>query len=142
MLLVADASVVAKLFLDEADKPQALALFRHATVEGAPLLVPDIIVLECMSVGLRKSVPLGEIHDILTVAFGAFLKPIVPGRESWNLAEEMSKGHRDHGRPSLQDCLYHALAIEHDGMLVTADRSHLNKTKRWGHAMVLADWQP
>ncbi|MEC9342386.1 MAG: type II toxin-antitoxin system VapC family toxin [Pseudomonadota bacterium] len=142
MVLVADASVVAKLFLDEEDKPMAVDLFRHATVEGEPLLVPDIVVSECMSVGLRKSVPLGEVHDMLTVAFGAFLKLVVPDRGIWVLAGEMAKGHPDHGRPGLQNCLYHAIAIELEGTLVTADRGHLNKTARWAHAIALDEWRP
>jgi len=40
----------------------------------------------------------------------------------------------------IPDAAYHALAIEHDGVFVTADEKYLQKTASVGHIVHLKDW--
>jgi predicted nucleic acid-binding protein len=45
------------------------------------------------------------------------------------------------GYPTLNDCVYHAIAINRAATLVTADRRHFAKTKHLGRITLLADWR-
>lgn len=40
----------------------------------------------------------------------------------------------------LFDTLYHAVALEHDASLITADRKYYNKARHLGQIVYLADW--
>jgi len=42
----------------------------------------------------------------------------------------------------LFDTLYHAVALERDAQLVTADERYLRKVRTIGHLMGLAEWNP
>lgn len=61
--------------------------------------------------------------------------------EDWLLAEELALGDPARGRPGLADSLYHAISIRRDATMITADRTHFNKTRHRGHFAMLADWQ-
>lgn len=56
-MIVVDASVFAKLFLDEPDRPEAEALFAHVAERDVELVAPSLIVYEALPIGLRHAVP-------------------------------------------------------------------------------------
>lgn len=41
----------------------------------------------------------------------------------------------------LFDTLYHALALEREALLISADRRYYNKAHKLGHIVYLADWE-
>jgi len=49
-------------------------------------------------------------------------------------------GHKNSGFPSLNDCIYHALAKNHNTWFITADNRHKVKTEKEGHVILLKDW--
>lgn len=97
--------------------------------------------MECLSVALRYGVPFALVHNLVQSARGEYLEIIVPDVDDWLLAEKLALGDPVHGRPGLADSLYHALAIRRGAVMITADRSHFNKTKHHGCVMMLEDWQ-
>lgn len=53
------------------------------------------------------------------------------------IKSELEKGE---GRPSLQDCIYHAVALVEGGTFVTADERHVRKTAHHGSVALLREW--
>ena len=142
MTLVIDASVLVKLFRDETDSSQAHEFCQWVADERHPVIEPYILkhelCLATLTSQMAFTVPLALLAGYRR--FGWQL--IDPPRSTWLLAEEICRsGSKKAGFPSLQDSLYHALAIDTGGTLVTADTRHLAKTKSFGHAVALADWE-
>lgn len=120
MVIVLDASVLVKLFVDEplSDEAQAVAA-RHAMI-----LAPEIVRVEVASAITRKA----RNHELSAEAAAAKLADwrefaalgnvrLTPDRDVLPAAEQLSLGLRH----PLADCLYLAVA-ERDGLpLVTAD---------------------
>jgi len=143
MTLVIDASVFNKLFLKEDDTPDAQAFLTAAITARAPLIAPTLLRLEMCKVALHYGVAFSVPLGILNVHIAAGLELIDPSDVIWEQAETLSHhGHDKSGYPSLEDSLYHALAIRAGGTFVTADTRHLAKTVAdFGHAVALRDWE-
>ena len=140
-LTVVDASVFNKLFLDEPDRPQAVAFFRHMLTEGLPFGAPEYLKLEaCQSAlhyGHDFSVPL----DLLEKYTEGGFQWIELGKPHWAKAQEISRdGNPKAGYPTLLDSLYHAAAIVEGGIFLTADAKHAKKAVEYGHLTLLTDW--
>jgi len=142
-LYVIDASVFNKLFLDEPDRPQALAFFRHVLSEGLPFGAPELLKLEACQCALHYGHDFAVPFDLLeTYAEGGF-RWIDLGKDHWMKAQEISRaGHSKSGYPTLLDSLYHAAAIVEGGTFLTADAKHAAKTTELGHLLLLSDWAP
>lgn len=41
----------------------------------------------------------------------------------------------------MYDSVYHAMAIINDGVFITSDKRHYEKTKSFGHITLLKDWE-
>jgi len=142
-LLVIDASVFCKLFLDEPDRPQAQALFRHAIENDVHLMSPSLLLYEALSVALHYEVPFEAIHTLLDAQRAAGMRLVEPDRAVLLRAEEIAtSGDTRSGHPALQDAIYHALALEMGGTLVTADRKYVGKAEEFGEVVLLEDWAP
>jgi predicted nucleic acid-binding protein len=142
-MIVVDASVFAKLFLDELDHDQAEALFSHALETELPLVAPSLLLYESLSIGLRHGVPFEEITGLLGRLRIARLEISEPDESELFLAEHIATtGNKAAGYPGLQDSIYHATAIQRDGLFVTADARHVAKAGQFGHVTLLADWKP
>ena len=142
MTIVIDASVFSKLYLNEADSDVAHAFCRAAALSNQILAAPHLLKHEmCLSTlrwGISFEIPLSILEAYRDIG----LQLVDPPKSTWLLAEKICRSGNDKsGHPGLQDSLYHALAIETDGVLVTADTRHLAKTKAFGHAISLADWK-
>lgn len=117
MILVVDASVACKWFVEEKDSAAAEALLGS----GASLLAPDLLAPEFVNVAWTK-LRRGEIGE-------AQAKAMVAGLP--NLFDELVPSHTLAGQAfaiataldhPAYDCFYLALAKAHGGRLVTADR--------------------
>ena len=141
-MIVVDASVFNKLFLDEPDRPQAQALFRHAIQHDIPLFAPQLLLYEVLSTALHYQVPFGEVHELLALQRAAGMRLVEPSLAVIRRAQEIAtSGNAKAGHPALEDCIYHALALEAGALFVTADRKHVAKTKPFGGIQLLADWK-
>ena len=122
MILVVDASVACKWFIEESGSAEAANLFTAA--DG--LIAPDLIVPEVCNALWRKRRG-GEIGTAQATAaidsLGGLLDDIVPGvglaARSFAIAEAL-------GHP-VYDCFYLALAELRQTKLVTADKRLLDR---------------
>ena len=141
MNLVIDASVFGKLFLKEPDSQTAQAFLQAAIQTKASLLAPNLLRFEMCGMALHHGIPFAVPLEILDAHIGIGLTLIDPSNDIWSTAETMSRdGHKKSGFPSLEDSLYHALAIHAEGTFITADMRHLAKTQQYGHALALERW--
>lgn len=138
--LVIDTSVFNKLYLEEADSDQAIALFRRATAREFELQAPDLLYLEVISTANSYKVPIDFVVQLLDFQTRHLL-PLRPlSRTEMRKAIEITQqGHPQSGYPSIYDSVFHAMALCNGATLVTADRRHYEKTKLLGNVVQLKD---
>jgi predicted nucleic acid-binding protein len=121
-MIVVDASVAAKWYLDEPGKEEAAALLDDIE----PLAAPEIVGVEVASAIARRA-RLGQISadDALRLLaeWQASLDDELIRLESWRTDLEQGCRLACELRHALADCLYLAVAIRLDAFLVTADRT-------------------
>jgi predicted nucleic acid-binding protein len=128
LIVVVDASVAVKWFIQEPDRPAA----RRLLEPQSHLIAPDLIVAEVANAMWRRTLA-GEGHArqaSLTAAslprFFAWLLPLTPlAARAVEIAAEL--------RHPVYDCFYLALAEREEAMLVTADRRLIERLagSRW-----------
>lgn len=79
-MIVVDASVFNKLFLNEPDTPEAVALFRHALETGRDIIAPTLLLFEALSVALHYGVSFEAVHDLLSAQRSAGMRLLEPDR--------------------------------------------------------------
>ncbi len=100
------------------------------------------MLYEALLAALHFQIPFQTVHELLTLQRKAGMKLVDLPAEVLELAETITtSGTKKSGHPSLQDSLYHALAIHVGGDFVTIDRKHVIKTKYPGHVILLSDWK-
>lgn len=116
MTLVVDASVAVKFVVKEHDTEQARELLKSPE----PLIAPDWLLIEVAST-LWKKVKRSELLAIHAARhlddMPLFFQELLPSQHLVAEAFEWSIRLRH----SVYDCLYVALAVQEDCMLVTAD---------------------
>jgi predicted nucleic acid-binding protein len=137
MRLVVDASVAVKWFLKErSDEPhlaQAEAVAAAVELSGTVLLAPAHWILEIIAV-LARTDP-GAVDDALL--FLDDMKPTtIQSVPTLKRAPDLSILLKHH----LFDTLYHAVALEEDATLVTADEVYFSKARDLGSIELLADF--
>lgn len=141
-MIVPDASVFAKLFLEEADRSRAESDVRARVGRHLGTCRAHAHHLRGLSIGLRRDVPFAEIIGLFDRLGGACLSIEEPTTEELIRAEEIARlGNRASAYPALQDSIYHAMAIRRGGIFITADRRHVAKAKQFGNVVLLADWR-
>lgn len=141
MTVVIDASVFNKLFLQEDDTPTAVDFIKSVVNADTPMLAPNLLRLEMCKTALHFGVDFSVPLAILNAHIAAGLALIEPADEIWRTAQKICRtGNKKAGFPTLDDSLYHALAIHADGTFVTADRRHLAKARKFGHVTLLSQW--
>lgn len=137
MRVVLDASVIIKwLFSDSAREDHTQrATDLLADVAGGRLraVQPAHWLVEVAAV-LARETPGQAEEDIGLLS--ALSLPVRDGPEVLQRACRLSIELDHH----LFDTLYHAVALDTDSLLVTADAQYLNKAARLGHIVHLADW--
>lgn len=137
MNLVVDASVAVKWFLpdssSEPDADRAVALLRAVRDGEVRLLEPPHWPAEIFAVltRLRPGIAARAI-DLLD----AMELESAAGADLYKRASHLARQLDHH----LFDTLYHALALERNAVLVTADERYLRKARRLGSIVALNDW--
>jgi predicted nucleic acid-binding protein len=120
-LLVLDCSVAAKWILPETDRAVALQLFERYTAGEVELIAPDLLLAEFASLVAKRSRRKQISVDQARQAFELMKRcaprlfdvpPLISRALDLSLRHQLS----------LWDCIYLALAIEHDCPVITADR--------------------
>lgn len=139
MKLVVDASVAVKWFLPnparEPDADRAAELLRAIGDGRVEILQPPHWLAEVAAVIARlrpgiaaAAIELLDAMDLATAADAGLYK------RASRLAQQLDQ--------HLFDTLYHALALENDALLVTADVRYLRKAGRLGKIVALEQWTP
>ncbi len=141
-MIVLDASVVVKLFKDEADSPLARSLADQEFNRDEPVLAPGIMIYEVFASALNVRHPFGRIVELLDRLRLVGLRVEEPNHAELLLAEKITTSKAPGGGfPTLFDSIYHAMAIERGGTFVTADVKHVGKTRHLGHVLALSEWR-
>ncbi len=139
MKLVVDASVTVKWFLPdssrEPDADRAAELLRAIGDGRVELLQPPHWLAEVTAVIARlrpelaaAAIDLLDAMELATAADAGLYK------RASRLAQQLDQ--------HLFDTLYHAVALENDALLVTADDRYLRKAVRLGNIVALDAWAP
>jgi len=135
--VVLDASVLLKWVLPsakEAHVEQALALQTAIAVDEIRACVPTLWFYEVAN-SLARQLP--DSASFLLDQLRAFdLDEIGMDAELQRIALQLV---RECG-VTFYDASYHAIAIAQDGMFVTSDARHIERTRTVGHVAHLADW--
>jgi predicted nucleic acid-binding protein len=135
--LVIDASVVIKwIFPDPEREPhvkQAFALLAEVRMGRVAPLQPPHWLAEASAVITRARPGIADraINLLDTLNF-----PVMGELNVYKRASRISRELEHH----LFDTLYHAVALEHDGILISADDHYMRKASRLGSILPLVDW--
>ena len=136
-VVVPDASVLLKWILRSTDEPgrdQALELKEAWLNDACDIVVPTLWVF--------------EVGNVLGLKHPATAAPMLQAMIDLGMREETPRGSlptivglmRGH-KVTFYDAAYHALAIGHQGTMITADRAYVKKAGRAGHVTLLDDWR-
>lgn len=140
--IVVDANVIAKTFVDEIDSQQALAFLAACVSKKTLLVAPELLKYELAQIAIKKALKLEAVAGLINEQLPNLIEFKSPSQSAWLQAEKICQtGHVKSGFPSLYDSVYHAMAIVAEGMFVTADKRHYEKSKTFGHIVLLKDWQ-
>lgn len=137
-LVVPDASVLLKWVLpsnDEPDADEALLLRSAIVSEKVRALVPALWLYEVGNTIARRFPMHAPGWLSAMMKFG--LKEAPPS-QLW-LAKSLELTSRY--KVSFYDAAYHALALIHDGLFVTADHRYVARVNELGSVIVLNEWQ-
>jgi predicted nucleic acid-binding protein len=138
-LVVPDASVLLKWVLrsdDEPDADKALLLRAAILDEEVHALVPALWLYEVGNTVARRFP--AHASGWLSALMKFDLEEARPS-PPW-LAKTLELTSR-YG-VSFYDAAYHALALMHNGLFVTADTRYVNRATEFGSVMALSEWQP
>lgn len=137
MRVVVDASVIVKWILPDPDREEyideALRLLRDFQNGQIEILQPSHWLTEVAAVVTRLSPEAAEpAIDLLDAMELSVASDLVTLKRAIRLARELNH--------HLFDTLYHAVAFEHDGLLVTADDRYFRKAEGSGRIVPLRAW--
>lgn len=135
-LYIVDASVIIKWFTIENLREAALKLKKDFIEEKIELGIPHLALYETMNFITRKypndsTLIFSQLImlkiDEFSVTLGNIAKTI-------EITQEFPK-------TTFYDTTYHALAIQNDGTLLTADEKYYNQAKSLKHIQLLKDYK-
>lgn len=101
-MIVLDASIFAKLLLDEPDRSKAQSLIEHVLAHREGMIAPSLIIYETLSIALRHSVPFDEAMELLGRLRVSGLSIEEPTIDELTRAEQIATaGHSKSGYPAL-----------------------------------------
>jgi predicted nucleic acid-binding protein len=136
---VPDASVLLKWALpsdSEPDTDQALRLRTAILDEAVRVLLPPLWLYEVGNTIARRFPAYARAWLAALMKFG--LREAAPSH-TW-LAKTLELTARY--EVSFYDAAYHALALIHHGLFVTADIRYVNKVMEAGSVIALSEWRP
>ena len=138
-LVVPDASVLLKWMLPGDEEPDAdRSLLLRAAVVGETIraLVPTLWLFEVGNTIARRFPNQAPAWLSALVKFGL---SEYPPSQQW-LAKTLDLTNRHD--VSFYDAAYHAIALLHDGIFVTADIRYATRAKGSGGVVALGEWSP
>ena len=133
-MIVVDASVFIKLFVAEDDSEQAA---RFLSENKGALYAPSLLLHEILKNALHHEVPVSDIYRLLDATETKLMNQTQDVSER---AFQIAKiGSKEQGRPTLEDSVYHALALELGATFLTADRRHYERTKHLGAVQLFSE---
>jgi predicted nucleic acid-binding protein len=138
-LVVPDASVLLKWVLpsdEEPDADKALLLRAAIQEEAVHALLPTLWLYEVGNTIARRFPMHASGWLSALIKFG--LEEASPS-QAW-LAKTLELTRRY--EVSFYDAAYHALALIHKGLFVTADNRYVNRVSTLGSVMALGEWRP
>ena len=138
-LVVPDASVLLKWVLpsdDEPDADKALLLRTAIKDEVVDALLPALWLYEVGNTVARRFPIHASSWLSALIKFG--LEEASPSQLWLAKTLELTQGYE----VSFYDAAYHALALIHKGVFVTADSRYVNRVREAGSVIALGDWQP
>jgi predicted nucleic acid-binding protein len=138
-LVVPDASVLLKWVLPLDDEPDAdkASLLRAAIMdETVHALLPALWIYEVGNTVARRFPTHASGWLSALMKFG--LDEALPSPMWLAKTLELTSRHE----VSFYDAAYHALALIHGGLFVTADTRYVNRVTKSGAVIALCDWQP
>ncbi|MFT7389383.1 MAG: putative nucleic acid-binding protein [Candidatus Endobugula sp.] len=140
--IIPDANIFIKLFSNEPDSPRAKALFTHCISNDIKQFVPELFKYEVLALACKKNAPFENTLNVLEKHINTLITIVSPSQAIWLKSKEITlQGHKNSGFPSLYDSVYHALAIELNGLFITADKKHYDKAKSLGNIALLDEWE-
>lgn len=140
--VVLDSGVFAKVFTDEDDREEVLSLIRHLVNSEIDIFCPDIFLYEVLSVAAKNGVSLENALTMIRSFEKTYLRISPLDENQLHSAIKMAEtGHPKSGYPSIYDSAYHVLAMFYDGVFITADKKHYDKTVSSGNICLLKDWK-
>ena len=136
MKVVVGASTTIKWFIpdNEEDTEQAIQLFKNIQVCSVEPVQPIHWQAEVIAV-LSRIKPETSVQSIKLLSALEF--PVWDNIETYQEASKLAITLKHH----LFDTLYHAVALEKDALLITADKKYYNKAKNIGNILLLNDYQ-
>jgi predicted nucleic acid-binding protein len=138
MIVVPDASVILKWVLEKEDEPdhiQASRLEEALLADQVEIRVPTLWRYEAGNVlGIKKPKTATELMSALL----AYEFEEIPLRAEY--AIEVLEHMQDVKGITFYDAAYHVLALRTKGIYLTADKAYVNRAKRRGHVVLLAEW--
>jgi predicted nucleic acid-binding protein len=138
-LVVPDASVLLKWVLPSDDEPEAdKALHLRAAIvdDTVHAIVPPLWIYEVGNTVARRFPAHAQTWLSALLRFGL---EEMPASQAWlGKSLELTSRHE----VSFYDAAYHALALLHKGLFVTADAKYANRASGSGSVITLAEWKP
>lgn len=138
-LVVPDASVLLKWVLPSDDEPDAdKALLLRAAIqnEAVHVLLPGLWLFEVGNTIARRFPTHASAWLSALMKFG--LEEASPSQPWLAKTLELTRRYE----VSFYDAAYHALALIHKGLFVTADSRYVNRVMEPGSVIALSEWQP
>ena len=136
---VIDANVFISIILNEPQSIISERLLASIVANNGLILVPSLFVYEVISTCQRYTSNLQLVRERF-VQLSSNVESIEIDDIIINKAIEIAvKGHSKSGFPSFYDAAYHALAIVNSCDFITADKRHYEKSKEFGHIVLLED---
>jgi len=138
MRVVVDASVALKWFFHSrpngTDVGAAMAILDAIKVGRIDVLAPPHWLAEVLAVIAREAPLLvdGALSALVALDF-----PVMDTHDVYKCAAELSIRRKHH----LFDTLYHAIALEHDGTLVTDDQRYFKAARAEGRIALLRNFR-
>lgn len=134
MRVVVDASVIVKWVLtDEEDAEPALSLLAQIKNGALTLLQPPHWLAEVAAVITRVR---PQIADSVIELLDAMELPTTEDMTIYQRASKLSRDLNHH----LFDTLYHAVALEYERTLISADDTYFRKARKYGRIVRLRSW--
>jgi len=135
-----DASVFAKIFINETLSDRALELVLSIQRNNHIIINPSLFEYELIRVAITNGVDLDVFNRTLTDYKKTNLILLSPNSHHIKRAKKMIDTCRTKNISiSFYDAIYHAIALEEEAIFITADEKYYFKTNHFGNINLLTE---